>query len=67
MTQDTFEVYEDKAGKWRWRARAANGAITATSGESFDSRGNAARAALRFQVDNKPEGEDGASRTEGEP
>ena len=45
---DTLEIYPDESGKWRWRARAANGAITASSGEGFDSHANATRAALRF-------------------
>lgn len=47
--KDEIEVYEDGGGKWRWRAVAKNGEITATSGESFDSRGNAERAADRFR------------------
>lgn len=32
------EVYADKAGFWRWRRRAANGKIVASSGESFSSK-----------------------------
>lgn len=53
-----FEVYQEatqpkglstkdpKPGKWRWRVRAPrNGKIVATSGENFDSSGNAKRAA----------------------
>lgn len=32
-----FEVYEDKAGKYRWRLRAGNGEIVA-SGESYETR-----------------------------
>jgi uncharacterized protein YegP (UPF0339 family) len=34
------EVYEDKAGGWRWRLKAANGEIVA-QGESYTSRSNA--------------------------
>ncbi len=40
----TFETYPDKGGRYRWRARAKNGQITAVSGESFASHGNAKRA-----------------------
>lgn len=40
-----FEVYEDKGGKYRWRLKAANGQIVASSGESFDSKSNARQAA----------------------
>jgi uncharacterized protein YegP (UPF0339 family) len=40
-----FEVYEDKGAKYRWRLRAGNGQIVASSGESFDSKSNAREAA----------------------
>jgi uncharacterized protein YegP (UPF0339 family) len=43
----TYEVYPDKAGRYRWRTRARNGQITSASGESFASRRNAMRAARR--------------------
>lgn len=33
----TFEVYRDKAGKWRWRLRAGNGEIVAAS-EAYERR-----------------------------
>lgn len=45
----TREVYPDKGGKYRWRVRASNGKIVASSGESFhDKRGakEAAKTAL---------------------
>lgn len=32
-----FEVYRDRAGKFRWRLRATNGEIIA-SGEAYSSR-----------------------------
>ena len=41
----TFEIYADSAGKYRWRLKAGNGQTVGTSGESFDSRYNATRAA----------------------
>jgi len=31
MVQPQFEIYKDSAGKFRWRLRAANGEIIATS------------------------------------
>jgi uncharacterized protein YegP (UPF0339 family) len=46
----TFEIFPDAGGKYRWRARARNGKITCISGESFDSKGNAKRAARREQA-----------------
>lgn len=32
------EIYEDKAGDWRWRAKDTNGEIVAESGEGYESR-----------------------------
>jgi uncharacterized protein YegP (UPF0339 family) len=40
-----FDAYEDLAGRWRWRLRAADERTVATSGESFDSHWHALRAA----------------------
>jgi len=31
MPEPVFDVYKDKAGAWRWRLRAANKEIIATS------------------------------------
>ena len=36
-----FEIYEDAAGKWRWRLRHRNGNIVADSGQGYASRSNA--------------------------
>lgn len=40
-----FEIYKDTAGNYPWRLKAANGTKIASSGESFDSKSNARRAA----------------------
>jgi hypothetical protein len=40
-----FEIYADSSGNYRWRLRASNGQIVASSGESFSSKANAIRAA----------------------
>jgi len=40
-----FQIYPDAGGKYRWRLIAANGQNIASSGESFDSKSNARRAA----------------------
>jgi uncharacterized protein YegP (UPF0339 family) len=42
-----ISIFQDDAGQWRWRMKAANGEITAT-GEAHPTRGNAKRAALRM-------------------
>jgi len=36
----TFEIYPDKAGKWRFRLKATNGQIVA-AGEAYESKSNA--------------------------
>jgi len=33
-----FEIYKDAAGKFRWRLKAPNGEIIASSGEAYESR-----------------------------
>jgi uncharacterized protein YegP (UPF0339 family) len=44
---DETEIYEDKAGEWRWRRKAGNHEIIADSGEGYESRPGAIRAANR--------------------
>jgi hypothetical protein len=34
----TFEVFQDRAGEWRWRLVASNGNIIADSGEGYQSK-----------------------------
>ena len=36
-----FELYEDKAGEFRWRLRHENGQIIADSGEGYITKANA--------------------------
>lgn len=45
-----FEVYADVGDKYRWRLLADNAQNVASSGESFASRSNAARAADGFKT-----------------
>ena len=51
--QKQIEVYPDKAGEWRWRRRAANGKISADSGEGYSARGSAIEAARAERGDTK--------------
>ncbi|WP_284011053.1 YegP family protein [Haloarcula pelagica] len=46
---DGFEVYEDTAGKWRWRLRAENGEIVADSGQGYSNRSKAMDGLERVQ------------------
>jgi uncharacterized protein YegP (UPF0339 family) len=46
----TFEIYKDKAGKFRWRLRSPNGQIVASGGEAFASKPSAKKAAERVKA-----------------
>lgn len=57
-----FEVYRDKAGKFRWRLKSSNGQIVA-SGEAYETKAAAIngtdsvkRAADGATVDDKTDG-----------
>lgn len=41
ILQATFEVYEDRSGKFRWRLRHRNGNIIADSGQGYSNRSGA--------------------------
>ena len=43
-----FEVYEDKAGKYRWRLKARSGKVVA-SGEGYDTKAAAVRGTQAVQ------------------
>ena len=47
-----FEIYEDKAGQWRWRLRASNGELLAIPEQGFSSKAGvvAALDAVRRNV-----------------
>lgn len=33
-----FEIYADKRKEWRWRLKASNGQVIATSGEGYKTK-----------------------------
>ena len=41
MSNATFELYEDRADKWRWRLVHDNGNIIADSGQGYSSKRSA--------------------------
>jgi len=43
-----FEVYQDKAGKFRFRLKAGNGEVVAT-GEAYESKANAIKGCEAVQ------------------
>jgi uncharacterized protein YegP (UPF0339 family) len=38
MSKATFELYEDRAGDWRWRLVHDNGNIIADSGQGYSTK-----------------------------
>jgi uncharacterized protein YegP (UPF0339 family) len=34
----TFEMYKDRAGEFRWRLKASNGQVVATSGQGYGAK-----------------------------
>lgn len=45
-----FEIYPDKAAKYRWRLKARNGQIVATSHQAFARKSNAKKAARKLRA-----------------
>lgn len=43
-----FELYQDKAKKWRWRIKARNGQVLGDSGEGYATRSNCQEAVDRL-------------------
>lgn len=39
-----FDLYQDKAGEWRWRLKAKNGQIVAASSEGYKAKSDAEKA-----------------------
>lgn len=59
VTPAAFEIFEDKAGEYRWRLRHRNGNILADSGEGYSSR-----AAAQDAIDSVKRNGPGADATE---
>ena len=51
-----FEIYKDAAGKFRWRLKAPNGQIIASSGEAYESR-DACKNGIQSVKTNAPKAE----------
>ncbi len=46
-----FEVYQDNAKEYRWRLKAANGAILATSGQGYKAKADCKNGVERIRKD----------------
>lgn len=51
-----FEIYKDTAGKFRWRLKAPNGEIIASSGEAYESK-DSCRNGVQSVKNNAPRAE----------
>jgi uncharacterized protein YegP (UPF0339 family) len=45
-----IELYKDRKGEWRWRARHTNGRILADSGEGYKRKRDAVKGLQRLAV-----------------
>lgn len=45
------EMYQDKAGEWRWRFRAKNGNVLADSGEGYKNKGDMLSAIMTLKAE----------------
>src|SRR5262245_9814524 len=46
-----FEVYTDAANKYRWRLKAANGAILCTSGQGYANKADCKKGVDRLKME----------------
>uniref|UniRef100_A0A7C4AHK9 DUF1508 domain-containing protein n=1 Tax=Fundidesulfovibrio putealis TaxID=270496 RepID=A0A7C4AHK9_9BACT len=44
---DTWEIYKDTAGEWRWRRTASNGRIVGASSQGYVNRADCVSNARR--------------------
>jgi hypothetical protein len=54
MASATFEIFEDRAGDYRWRLRHSNGNIIADSGEGYASK-QKAKQGIQSVKNNAPD------------
>ena len=46
----TFEIYKDRTEEFRWRLKASNGKIMATSGEGYKAKADCKKAIESIQA-----------------
>jgi uncharacterized protein YegP (UPF0339 family) len=47
MAQDTWKIYQDTTGQWRWNRTAPNGKIVAASSEGYRNKADCVANARR--------------------
>jgi len=52
---DKWEIYQDKAGEWRWRRTAPNGRVVGAAAEGYDNKADCIANARRNGMDCDPE------------
>ena len=53
-TGDTWEIYQDNAGEWRWRRKAPNGKTVGASSEGYHNKSDCIDNARRNGMDCTP-------------
>jgi len=57
-TGDTWEIYRDNAGEWRWRRTAQNGNIVGASTQGYNNKADCIANARRHGMDGEEQEED---------
>lgn len=52
------EIYQDKAGEWRWRIRSVNGNILADSSEGYKNQSDCRKMAIKVMSEMEKQDKD---------
>ncbi len=53
MSEDKWEIYQDKKGEWRWRRTASNGNIVGAATEGYVKEADCIKNAERYGYNGK--------------
>lgn len=53
MSEDKWEIYEDKSGEWRWRRTASNGRIVGRATEGYKAKADCVKNAEHYGYNGK--------------
>ncbi|MHA1164451.1 MAG: YegP family protein [Alphaproteobacteria bacterium] len=63
-SSDKWEIYQDKAGEYRWRRTASNGNIVGSATEGYAGKSDCVANAERHGMDGNPKGLGGKDKWE---
>jgi len=61
---DSWEIYQDKAGEYRWRRTASNGNIVGAATEGYSGKADCEANAERHGMNGNPKGLGGSDKWE---